>query len=328
MIGALDIELAMDRRRPDWRLTLAGGADIARCVVGRPAAEVAVLLPRVFNLCAAAHTEAAAAALGMADDHPTRREEAARQERAREHVLAIACDWPAILGQEPQRALLRMLAGGADGMKTLRTSLLGTEIALAEGTPQRLDHWLRAGASPTARLLAFCRGNLDPAWGRAELARPDLPEIAAALDAGSPAAPRETTAADAWRDAPLIRTLLGREGASLFVRMLARLLDLIDCLDPRRERGGALPAGASAGIGLSRAARGLLAHRARVEDGIVTDYRVLSPSAWNLAAGGLLPRALAALPIRAETPMLARLVVSCVDPCVPVRLRLGAMGGA
>lgn len=320
MIGALDIALVTGLHGPAWRLAPTPGAGTG-WLVGRTAGEAARLLPHVFNLCAGAHEAAARAALGLPlMDNPAR----TRRERVREHALAILADWPALFGRTPDRAALRHL-GGQGGAEGLRTALLGTEIDLANGTLRTLEHWLRAGPSPTARLLAHCRETIDPAWGRAELPAPGLADIAAALEQGAPPEPRETTVADGWRRVPLLRELMAAEGASLFARLLARLIDLLACLDPREAPGETLPA--APGIGLARAARGLLAHRASVAGGIVTDYRVLSPSAWNLAPGGLLQRALDALPIGPHAPMLARLVVACVNPCVPVTLRLDAPEG-
>lgn len=325
MIGALDIELAAGDASPVWRIAATGGMTRAGWVVGRTPEEAARLVPRVFNLCAGAHAEAAHAALGLpapAGAHAT----LARRERLREHAVAILNDWPLLLGRQPDRAALRGLAQLQDDAQenalALRRHLVGADIDLADATPGEIERWLDAAATPTAGLLAHIHAHLDPAWGRAELAVPRADEIAAALEAGTPA-PRETTAADRWRDAPSLRALHAREGASLFLRMFARLLDLLGGLDARRDQTPelALP---GTGIGLARAARGILAHRARVVDGRVADYRVLSPSAWNLASGGLLARMLAALPMGAQTPMLARLVVSCVNPCVPVALRLGA----
>lgn len=323
MIGTLDIAVD-DSRAPAWRVTTTGGADLTGWLVGRRAEEAALLIPRVFNLCASAHAEAARAALGLSAGD-AEGGGLSWQERLRDHAVAVFCDWPALLGGTPDRDALKGLAGGsADAMGALRSRLLGIEIDLADGTVRTLDRWLSGGASATARLLARLRATLDPAWGRAELPTPELADVVAALAAGAPTVPRETTAADLWRATPMLAELVAREGMSLFVRMLARLLDLLACIDGRTSSGDHLRS-PGAGIGLARAARGLLAHRARVVGGIVTEYRILSPSAWNLAEGGLLERMLAALPMGPQTPMLARLAVSCVNPCVPVRLRFGAM---
>ena len=323
MIGALDIAPPPGGAGP-WRLTATGGSVRADWAVGRPAEDVARLMPRVFNLCGATHARASRQALGLPPD-AAGSAGLARQERLRDHALALFADLPSLLGRAPDRAALRGLAGAGDeAAPMLRHHVLGRDIDLANATPGELARWLAAAPSPVAALLAHIRTSVDPAWGRAELPLPVPADIAAALEAGAPAAPRETTVADAWRAAPLLNELHASEGASLFLRTLVRLLDLIGCLAAEAcDLPETLPA-AGEGIGLARAARGLLAHRARVVAGIVTDYRVLSPSAWNLAPGGLLASMLAALPMNHRTPMLARLVISCVNPCVKVTLRLDA----
>ncbi|WP_280938456.1 hypothetical protein [Xanthobacter sp. 91] len=111
---------------------------------------------------------------------------------------------------------------------------------------------------------------------------------------------------------PLLAALLASEGPSLFVRLLARLVDGLAHLAPRPAPP--LPAG------IAPAARGLLGHRAEVEAGRVAAYRILSPSAWNLAPGGLLERAFAALSPGWRTRWLAPLLVCAINPCVPVTL--------
>lgn len=108
--------------------------------------------------------------------------------------------------------------------------------------------------------------------------------------------------------------MLAAEGPTLFARLIARLADCLLALAGAPEPE--LPA--PAGVGLAYAARGLLAHGARLQAGRVAAYRVVSPSAWNLAPGGLLERALATLPAGAEGARLAPLLVSAVNPCVPV----------
>ncbi|MEP9349787.1 hypothetical protein [Xanthobacter sp. KR7-225] len=316
-----------------WRVTRETAADPARVLVGRTSQEAARLAPLIFNLCGAAHARAAAAALGLCDgqDAAALAREAAR-ERARDHARAILIDWPAALGAPPDRASLGLVAR-PDGAAALARALAGDIGDLAAFSPAALDAWLAAGETATVRHLACLRRESDPDWGRAGL--PVLaPQALADLmaDGLRPAgAGRTPSVGDAGRnspflfetgalallsDTPLFRALLAREGPTLFVRLLARLADALDALAMAAEA----PLPAPAGVGLARAARGLLAHGARVEEGRVAAYRVLSPSAWTLAAGGLLERALAALPPGPAGARLVPLLVSAINPCVPVAI--------
>ncbi|WP_018391456.1 nickel-dependent hydrogenase large subunit [Ancylobacter sp. FA202] len=317
-LAALDIAFDATCRDRRWRFAPVAGPDVARCVVGRSREEAAGLLPRVYNLCGGAHAVAAAAALGLPEPCRDR-----LSERLRDHAVAVFAEWPALFGGAPDRAALRQLAGTAEDHLALRRHVLGDDVAaseldLARATPAEFGKWLDRAASPTARLMRRLQDTLHPDWGRVELDRPDMADVVAALEDGTPRVARETTAADGWRGAPLIRDLLAREGMSLFVRLLARLLDLLAGL--AGNAGPAPDRRPPPGIGFAYAARGLLAHRARVEDGVVVDYRILAPSAWNLAPDGLLARMLAALPTNDETSRLARIAVAAVNPCVPVRL--------
>lgn len=326
--AALDITFdPLDRAEP-WRFAPVAGPDPARCVIGRTPEEAERLLPRVFNLCGSAHAEAAAAALGRSiePDAAADRRVVARQERIRDHAFALMHDWPRLFGLEPDRAALARLGGGAADRRALARHIAGGDHDLAAASAADLDAWIAEGASPAARVLARLRRAAEPRHGCAALPCPDLADIAAMLNDEATPIARETTILDAWRNAPLVAALLAREGASLVTRFVARLLDLlaglVDAPDP------ACAPAAPPGLGFAWAARGLLVHRARVENGIVTGYRVLSPSAWNLAPGGLLARMLAALPIGPDTPMLARIAIASVNPCVPVRLRVETPEGA
>lgn len=331
----LDVTLDPTAGEGRWRFARAEGPDPAQVLVGRTPQEVAKLAPRIFNLCGAAHGLAAARALGLpqgADDT------ALARETARDHALAILVDWPDAMGESPERAALAgLVAPGADAA-TGRRLLLGTDCDLATCTPGELDTLLDDAPSATLRRLACIRREVDPVEGRASLPELTAEDVgcrlaadvagAAPVDAmpvtargarAGKAVARETGALGRVAALPLMRALLAIEGPSLFVRLLARLLDLLAAL------GGGMPAGgrgAQPGIGLAPAARGLLGHGARVEAGRVAAYRVLSPSAWNLAPGGLLERAFAALSIGPQTGMLARLLVCAINPCVPVALHM------
>lgn len=331
-----------------WRVTRRMAADPAQVLVGRAPQEAARLAPLIFNLCGAAHARAAAAALGLdREEAAPALAEAAARERARDHARAVLVDWPQALGAPPDRASLGLLAR-PDGAPSLARALAGEAFDLCAFSLAELDAWLAAGETPTVRLLTRLRRETDPAFGRAGLpvltpdrlgammaaAAPDAPSPArgegerGAPLAQSPLPPAgeenrsvgrvlsliETGALARLADTPLFRALLAHEGPTLFARLLARLADGLDALSGAPEPALSAPPG----VGIALAARGLLAHGARVQSGRVAAYRVVSPSAWTLAPGGLMDRALATLPAGAEGARLAPLLVSALNPCVPV----------
>lgn len=321
MSGRLAIRLDVGGGRVRPHLARTAGAEAGRWIVGRSAAEAAAAIPLVFNLCAAAHRRAAERALGLP---VTASATAARDEAVRDHALAICGEWPVLFGGAPDADAFAALARHEPA--ALAQALVGGEAELAMLTPRRLGAWLAGGATATARLLRRARAEIDPAWGRAAL--PPLPAAAAvaALEDGGPLPAYETTALDRAAGTPLVRALLADEGPSLFVRMIARLVDLLAWLAPIAHEGGRSSAAAPPGVGLAEAARGLLAHRARLVAGVVADYRVLSPTDWNLVPDGVLAGALARLPASDATPRLARIVVSCINPCVPTTIGLVRAG--
>ncbi|MGR7994186.1 nickel-dependent hydrogenase large subunit [Xanthobacter sp. ZOL 2024] len=347
-----------------WRFVRAEGPDPARVLEGRAVAEAARLAPRIFNLCGAAHGFAAARALGLLAEADA---DAMMRESRRDHALAILHTWPSLCGGAPDRAALATLAqpggaatGGAPagGGPALAGALVGERRATEDFTAQSvaaLNRWLAAGPTATARILARLR-RLDPACGRAglpELGRVDL-ERALLGDLQPPphargATPpepapfplRETGALGRVGATPLFAELLAAEGPSLFVRLLARLADLLSlgAVMPGISDAPLVPFGAtradrSAGqstlsLGHAEAARGLLGHGAQVVAGRVADYRILSPSTWNLAPGGLLEQAFARLAPGPDTAFVAGFLISAINPCVPVTLDLqGALADA
>lgn len=330
------LALTPDASAGGWRVTREDGPDPAAALVGRTPQEAARLAPLVFNLCGAAHGFAAASALGL-DAAPDAA--AMARETVRDHALAILHGWPAILGAAPDRAALARLAR-PDGAEGMHAALMGDASDLSGFSPAELEAWLTEAPTATARHIARIRAEVDPAEGRAglpELAAQDVtaalglaaspgafgrptPPLSAPADGGMPPAahaiesvpPRETGALGRVARAPLFRALLATEGPSLFVRLLARLADCLAALRPVPPDVLRLPPG------IAPAARGLLGHAARVEDGRVAAYRILSPSAWNLAPGGLLERAFAALTPGRQARWIAPLLVCAINPCVPV----------
>ncbi|MFZ2868809.1 nickel-dependent hydrogenase large subunit, partial [Zavarzinia sp.] len=287
---------------------------------GRSPAATAALVPLVFNLCATAQERASRGALGLPGGGG---EAALRQEHLRDHAFCLGVTWPSLMGAGPDNELLSRVADHGAGRNpaataaALRHHLLGDTMDVGALTPPLIDRLLAGGATAFLRLLAAVRGRLRPDWGRAALSAPSPADISDHL-AGRPVPLRETTARDAVAGYPLLLALEAREGRSLFARMVARLLDFLRVLDPAAVFAPALSP--APGIGIAMAVRGFVGHFAELRDDRVAAYRLVTPTDWNTAPGGILAQVLAALPAAGDLPFLARLAVSCVNPCVPTTI--------
>jgi len=134
---------------------------------------------------------------------------------------------------------------------------------------------------------------------------------------------------------PLVRDAVARCGATVYTRVLARLVELARVL-PMMERwlagivprepffaDSALPADAD-GVGLTEAARGALGHWISVRQGRIARYQIVAPTSWNFSprdtAGtpGALEAALVGAPVHAgeTTPLSVQHIVRSFDPCM------------
>lgn len=147
-------------------------------------------------------------------------------------------------------------------------------------------------------------------------------------------APAQSTASH-----PLIGDILRKKGASLFTRALARMHEIplffhlirywLSELElrepfalPVKERDGI-------GLGLAEAPRGALAHYVEIKNGLINEYRILSPTILNIQAGisvGKEPPLAYALKgqlIRdPKNPFEAGLAARSFDACLSCRTRL------
>ncbi len=314
-VGRLLVELTVRAGAVVPRIRHTPGLSVAPLLIGRPKQQAAVMVPAILNLCAAAHRQAATAAVGLGLGDGT----ASRWETIRDHGLAILRDWPACLGGAAGHGSLGALAaigaGGDrdDAVTALRRQLVGDHKDATRFGRNELGRWLTEGATPTARLLAEIRRRFDPALGRVALPAPVLADLTASIP---PA--REVTCADRVRGEPLLVELEAVEGRSLFVRLLGRLFDLLRCLDGREADLPTSPPG----IGVAEASRGRLIHMARLDGDRIAAYRIVTPTDWNLADDGLLLRMLTSLPPDERLESAARLALACVDPCVPTKLQV------
>lgn len=144
--------------------------------------------------------------------------------------------------------------------------------------------------------------------------------------------PCETGALNRQRHRPLVVDLLKVYGNGLLTRLAAILVELAEI--PKRLRlllaelqgEQASSRMAADGIGLAQveAARGLLIHRLRLDEGQVAEYQIVAPTEWNFHPRGIAVRALSALAIDDETDLRRRaaMLISAIDPCVGYRLTI------
>ena len=200
----------------------------ARVVVGRRAADVAALVPRIYSICASAQGAASASALEAAMSVPpsaprlASRAFAVALENLQEDLRRLLIDLPAVLGQdarvEPVARLRRAFApllfasaspGDADGERDRRAAIatavevvsghvLGEPLAgfAARADADALERWAREAATAPAQAL---RAMLERGGRLGESDVPTLPPMtrerveaivaALAADAGFAAAP-------------------------------------------------------------------------------------------------------------------------------------------
>ncbi len=133
---------------------------------------------------------------------------------------------------------------------------------------------------------------------------------------------------------PLFSDLISRDGPSVFVRELARLVRAT-ALMPSME-GWLTEASEDAtyykspgvitdgeGVGLIEATRGALGHWVRIEKGVIQQYQIITPTAWNASCRdadgtrGPMEEALVGTPVRdVSNPIELGHVVRSFDPCL------------
>ncbi|MDP1635453.1 MAG: nickel-dependent hydrogenase large subunit, partial [Gallionellaceae bacterium] len=135
---------------------------------------------------------------------------------------------------------------------------------------------------------------------------------------------------------PLVRDMVGRHGASVTARVVARMLELALVIPAMEQWLQAIQPGAPfclpaqeladvRGIGLIEAARGSLGHWMDVRNGKLHNYQIIAPTTWNFsprdAAGvpGALEQALVGLAAEEggnAAPLAVQHVVRSFDPCM------------
>lgn len=260
---------------------------------------------------------------------------------ARRHLFADTSPFAMRPQLQVDHVALGDQIAGIEGL--LAAQVFGESPAqwLARSDAHALRTWLAAARTPAARLVAQLQ-NLPVGADGALAALPDLhaATLATCLEGAQGwafiAHPRwqgnccETSSLTRTRTQTLICDLLARYGGRVWVRLLARLVELASipaCLYRElrllRTGGVAVPvADDRYGLGWIEAARGRLVHRVKLEAGRISDYRILAPTEWNFHPQGVVAQGLTGL--HADTPQAARTaadwLVGAIDPCVAYTL--------
>lgn len=270
------------------RITPPDPLPVAGLLIGRPAAEVADLLGRLFNLCGAAQSHAARLALGL-----PAAQTAAQTEILRDHLAKFCLVWPRLLGLPT----CPLPAGWGNGGAALQGWIWGGE------KPGHLAPFLASGQG-VAPVLAALAQRFAPGEAVA-----DLPPLGDVMTLTA----QENSPAGRVADDPLMAQAEALWGRGPLWRALGRAVDL--------HRLAQAPLGAQVradGTAVVAAARGAYGLCARTDAGVVTALARVTPTDHLLAPGGALGAALASLP--AAKAGLAALVIDILDPCVAVHL--------
>lgn len=289
---------------PTLRVTSAPALPVAKLVLGKPAEDVAELLPRLFNLCRVAQGTAARAAFGLPLSSDW--QEALRKEILREHVVKLCLKWPSLLSM-PSVALPRDWAAvGA----SVRVAMFGKTGHMPATHPEFTAFLeTRSGIAPVLSAIAHL-------FAPAQACRPAFP--IATPDSIFARTAQENSVSARHVAHPVLRGIEATLGRGPLWSATALAVDLEMCLDGRLP-----PASLTPGRAVIPAARGYYGISARIEQGRVAAFERVTPTDHLLAKGGVLEQALATLPAD-RAAALAPLLLSILDPCFPVALEPAA----
>jgi hypothetical protein len=326
----------------------------AQVLKGRTSAQVLQIVPLLFSVCVRAQGAAAGAAMQAAQQTSAATgaiERAIVCEAMQEHLWRVLLDWPKLLGLERQEqrfagwyALLRKVAAGETGMEVFLQEFERDALAMPAAewgvmkSYAELRAWWQCTESPLARTLAKLaelgqdrqgvnESRLLPAWSAAGAQR----ACAGRWDAAFAARPvwqgaaAETGAWTYHADKPLLRDAWRQSGSKALVRLLARVLDMVEmaCGDNAARLDAAGPA-AGEGVAVVRTARGLLLHRVRFVGDKVADYMIVAPTEWNFHPAGAFAQDMRGLEERdgGMLEYLTQIEALSLDPCVAYEVEI------
>lgn len=275
-----------------WRVVRPADLPLGPLLLGRPVAEVAALLPRLFSLCRTAQGMAARLCLGLPEPEGP---QALAAEILRDHSLRLTVTLPPMLGLSPR-------APTADpGLQ-----LFGPARRLPD-SPAAMMAWLAAGqgAAPLVAAIADAFAPHEAASTTLPLATPATALTGAVL---------ENSAAARQSAHPLLQGIETTHGRGPLWRVLGMLADAEAAIAQR------LPApvlqDTTAHV---PAARGLYSLTLARTAGLVTRIHRITPTDHATAPQGAMETALATLPQTKRH--LAPLVAALHDPCMGVTVK-------
>ncbi len=326
---------------------------------GRKPAQVLGLLPTLYSLCGTAQglagleaVENAAGIIASAAQRKARRI-LCQVEVVAEHAASVLRDWPPLLGEAPDLAALKPLRPlimaarkalyPAGDWAVPGGGRLAPDHEALTGIVGRLGEAVSRGDLVADRLISRIEDEDMEGFGAIppslmpKAGPPDLDELLAADDDGSyrahphcDGAVFETGPLARQSPRPLMAALMGLYGNGLMPRFSARMMEMASALrevedlvqDLSGDSGG-LPMARNdgSGLGVVDAARGLLAHRVELREGLLHAYRILAPTEWNFHPDGPLARGLMGVS-GPDLEWRAALLAASLDPCVPYRIEV------
>lgn len=284
---------------------------VSRLFLGQAPGFVTRIVPILYTLCAQAQGAASRAALAAAQGQKAPREDSAVLwiEALHEHFWRLLLDWPLALGLPQAKEAFVAWRGARQGKEVgAATAYLFESVLL--GMPAAV--WRTGDQIPAADSLAGrCLAHLDAVENDAEFDP-------------APLTPGEWLAY--WR-AERIEPPGLRHPSSIGKAWLARLREAVDAA-LALESGAPYPlamAGENGwGIGQTLTARGVLTHGAKIEDGVVTAYRVWAPTDRLFAHAGPLAILLGdrQWPDMDAARRALEQAVLALDPCLPYTVKV------
>ncbi|MDJ0992753.1 MAG: hydrogenase expression/formation protein HupK [Dinoroseobacter sp.] len=270
-------------------------------VRGKTCAEVAELLPRLFNLCKTAQETAARLAFGLPVPDTA---EALSREIVRDHVLRLSLVLPGHFGQAPPTLPIGWQQGG----DKVRDLLFGPTGILPE-RPDDLGSYMMG-----TTLVGALWGRFRDMFAPGEAVCAALPTVTSET-AAKPNAAVENSVALRSAQHPVVKALEHTFGRGPLWRVVGRSYDL----QARLDGEPLLISNPRPGLTHVAATRGLYTISAEVADGHVVSLSRVTPTDHLRAPDGMLAQTLASLPV--DRAGLLPLLMDVLDPCMPLRVR-------